>query len=336
MRVMLSNIGCANRRGPRVPARRLLAAALVVAVLPTMAVPALGQAQTVPPDALAGRSLPPITPIAKPDYAKEIPLYPGKKLAGPDEQWETYLGGTIVRNVTVPTLIPFLPDPAKATGTAVILAPGGGFRYLGMDVVEARRLADQGVAAFILKYRTVPTERDSKAFLVNLYQFLGSAIKANQGSASAAPKASDIPVEALEDGQAAVRLVRSRAGEWGINPQRIGMYGGSAGAVTAIAVGLSGDASARPDFIAASIGPKFVGDVPAYAPPLFIAAAIDDPIFPSAGENIVSAWAKAKIPVEAHFYERGGHGLPKGTTGEKWFDAFEAWMRMRGWLAQSR
>jgi len=127
---------------------------------------------------LNSRRLPPITPIPAPANPDSILLYPDARVGGLDEQWENYVGGPICRNVVRPTLTPFLPDPAKSTGAAVIVAPGGGFWYLGMDDVKiAQRLADRGIAAFLLKYRLLPTSRDPQEFLMKMFQDLGEAAK---------------------------------------------------------------------------------------------------------------------------------------------------------------
>jgi acetyl esterase/lipase len=285
---------------------------------------------TAPP---AGSQLPPISTIAKPEsYKSEIPLYPSQTAHGPDEQWESYLGGPIVRNVINPTLTPLPPEPEKATRTAVIYAPGGGFKYLGMSNPETDALRAEGVRVFVLKYRTETTDRDPKTFLTNLYKWLFDMAAKNQLPGASEAKPLHAPKEALEDGLAAVRLVRSRAKEWGIDPERIGFMGGSAGAMTAIDVAFTKDDQARPDFIVTLIGPKKIDDVPATAPPLFAAASSDDPLFPGATEDLVAAWSKANRPVEAHFFERGGHGIGKGTTGERWLEGLIAWMKMHGWL----
>ena len=284
----------------------------------------------------APSQLPPINPIAKPVFKGEFPLYPSALVRGPGEQWESYLGGPIVRNVINPTLTPMLPESGKANGTAVIYAPGGGFLYLGMNDSEPARLLAQGVTVFLLKYRTNPTDRDPRTFLTNMYRFLFDMAAKNRSPGASGAPALHAPVQALADGLAAVRLVRSRAKEWGIDPKRIGFMGGSAGAMTAIDVAFTWDDQARPDFIVAMIGPKKVDEVPPTAPPLFVAASNDDPLFPGSTEGLVEAWSKANRPVEAHFYERGGHGLAKGTTGEKWFDSLIAWMTQHGWLGAAK
>jgi acetyl esterase/lipase len=317
----------ARRLTPSAVAVRLLAAALVLTPIAADA-----QVPSTPP----AMQLPPITPIAKPVFAHELPLYPGRNVNAPEEQWENYLGGPIVRNVVIPTLIPMLPDIAKRNGTAVIYAPGGGFQYLGMNDAEPHLLTEQGVTVFVLKYRTNQTDRNPQTFLANLYKFLFDMVAQNKQQGAAEFKPLHAPKDALEDGLAAVRLVRSRAQEWGIDPRRVGFMGGSAGAMTAIDIGYTSDAEARPDFLVAMIGPKKVEDVPATAPPLFVAASTDDPLFPGSTENILGAWNKANRPVEAHFFEKGGHGLAKGTTGEPWFSSLVNWLKMHGWLGTPR
>jgi acetyl esterase/lipase len=316
---------CGNRWLVNLFGTTLLATALA-ASSPVLAQPAS------PP---AGMQLPPITEIARPARPGEIPLYPGRVVKGPQEQWNTYLGGPIVRNVVTPTLTPMLPPAGKANGTAVIYAPGGGFYYLSMSDAEPQRLLDQGVTVFLLKYRTKVSNRDPKTFLTELYKFLFAAVAENQktGAANTAPL--HATPEALEDGLAAVRLVRSRAKEWNIDPTRIGFMGASAGAMTALDVSFTADAAARPDFIVAMISPKKIAAVPATAPPLFAASSVDDPLFPGSTENLVAAWARAGRPVEAHFYEKGGHGLPAGSTSDRWFDQLVLWMKSHGWI-QSR
>lgn len=283
--------------------------------------------------------MPPVTSlpaIARPVTKDEFPLYPSRSIKGPDEQWETYLGGPIVRNVINPTLRVMVPQPGKANGTAVVFAPGGAFLYVGMNDPEPQRLVDEGVTVFVLKYRTNPTDRDSRAFLTNMYTWLAGMVARERRPEAANEPRLRTPPQVLEDGLAAVRLVRSRAKEWGIDPKRVGFIGGSAGAVTAIDVGLTTDDAARPDFIATFIGLKRIEAVPSSVPPLYIASSSDDPLFPGTTENVVSAWSKAGRPVEAHFYERGGHGMPKGTSGERWFDGVLSWMTMHGWIGERR
>jgi acetyl esterase/lipase len=291
-------------------------------------------------DVLAGRKLPPITPIPAPPAPNAILLYPDAKIEGLDEQWENYAGGPIVRNVVRPTLTPFLPDPAKANGAAVIIAPGGAFMYLGMEgegYKFAQWLAERGVVVFVLKYRIRPTSRDPQEFLANMFAMLRKV--ASDRAQDKPPTDADIPgvpAAALEDAQTAVRLVRSRAGEWHVDGARIGFIGFSAGAFLSLRAGLVSDPAARPDFIATMYGPTNIAEVPAYAPPLFLAAALDDPLFAVGTGDLMAAWSRAKRPIEAHFYEHGGHGFAKGTTSEFWNEQFYAWMDRRGLLKAAK
>lgn len=279
---------------------------------------------------------PAISEIPAPDASKAIPLGPRAPASAPPEQWETFAGQQIVRNVTEPTLTPVLPDPAKATGAAVIVAPGGGFLFLSMEnegFPVAQWLADRGVAAFVLKYRTRTTPRDPQGFLAAMSSLM-------RGAAQGSEPAIETPPEAVADAQAAVRLVRARAQAWGIDPARVGLLGFSAGAMTTLGVALSEDKAARPDFIAPIYGPMGPRQVPADAPPMFLAVALDDPLM-TQGKSIglIDSWRTAKRPVEAHLYERGGHGF--GMSGKRpasklWIDEFYAWMTDRGLLAPKR
>jgi len=272
-----------------------------------------------------------MAPIAIPAQPSAIVLDTGK-LAGATapEAWHRQYGSVFARNVTVATLTPFLPDPAKATGTAVIVAPGGGFQTLSMqnegwDV--ARALAARGVAAFVLKYRLNPTPQDLATFA----QPAPRATRPPRPNA-AAMMAGLAPQ--IADARAAFALVRTRAGEWHVDPARIGMVGFSAGAMLTMATTVAGQ-DAKPAFIGNIYGPLAAMTVPADAPPMFVALAADDPFFGNGGFGLIDSWRAAKRPVEFHLFEQGGHGFgmyPKTTTSTGWFDEFTRWMAMHGWL----
>jgi acetyl esterase/lipase len=273
--------------------------------------------------------------IAAPDQPTAIVLgtgpLPGARHA---EAWHRQYGSVFARNVTVATLTPFLPDPAKATGTAVIVAPGGGFRSLSMqnegwDV--ARALADRGVAAFVLKYRLEQTPVDLDGFAHSMREMLSGPVPAHRIDPAAS--ISRLGPQ-IADARAAFARVRARAEEWGVDPQRIGMVGFSAGAMLTLATTLAGE-DARPAFIGTVYGPLAPLDVPPDAPPLFVAIAADDGLFAGGGFGLVERWRAARRPVEFHLYEQGGHGFGmyrKPTTSTGWFDAFARWMAMHGWL----
>ena len=276
-----------------------------------------------------------MTPIAIPAQPDAIVLntgaLPGAKA---QESWHSQYGSVFARNVTVATLTPFLPDPARATGAAVIVAPGGGFKTLSMnnegwDVAKA--LADQGVAAFVLKYRLNQTPQEMAAFEDDMRKMFSGTARPRPPSPqdSAATLAPQIA-----DARAAFALVRARAGTWHIDPDRIGMVGFSAGAMLTMATTLHGQ-DAKPAFIGDIYGPLAAVTVPADAPPLFIALAADDPLFGNGGFGLIDSWRAAKRPVEFHLFEQGGHGFgmyQKTTTSTGWFDAFARWLDMHGYL----
>ncbi len=277
-------------------------------------------------------------PIATPAQPTAIPLKTGTLPdAKAKEAWHQQYGSVFARNVTDATLTPFLPDPAKANGTAVIVAPGGGFRTLSManegwDVAKA--LADRGVAAFVLKYRLNQTPADMAGFERSMREmFSGTAPRPRPNPAAAA----NALAPQIADANAAFALIRSRAAEWKVDPDRIGMIGFSAGAMLTMATTLSSN-EAKPAFIGDVYGPLAASSVPADAPPLFVAIAADDPFFANSGFGLIESWKAAKRPVEFHLYEQGGHGFgmyQKPTTSTGWFDAFVRWMDMHGWLKRA-
>ena len=285
--------------------------------------------------ALAGCLIGP-SAIARPDFASlhftwiatpaqpgAIPLYagaaPGSAHATQHERWGFFYDGRMVHNVTAPTLMPFLPDRGHATGAAMIVAPGGAFMTLSMDdegYKVARLLAARGIAAFVLKYRLDPTPDDDAGLRRALMARVGPAMRA--GVEHAPPILSQ---PAVDDGLQAVRLLRARAGQFGIDPHRIGFVGFSAGAMTALQVALSPDAAARPDAVGMIYGPMAPVAVPKGAPPLFAALAIDDPLMAQGGFGLVTAWRDAGHAAELHVFDSGSHGFGLGapdTTAAHW------------------
>ena len=277
-----------------------------------------------------------MTPIATPAQVDAIVLGTGP-LPGATvpESWHRQYGSAFARNVTVATLTPYLADPAKATGAAVIVAPGGGFRTLSMEnegSEVARALAARGVSAFVLKYRLNQTPRDMAAFERSMGEMFSGAAARPPSSPDAA--AANLAPQ-IADARAAFALVRARAREWHVDADRVGMIGFSAGAMLTMATTLASE-DAKPAFIGNIYGPLGAVAVPADAPPMFVALAADDPLFGNAGIGLIDSWRGAKRPVEFHLYEQGGHGFgmyPKETTSNGWFDAFVHWLGMHGMLA---
>jgi acetyl esterase/lipase len=281
---------------------------------------------------------PPVTASEAPAEPGAIPLY-GKDTPGSadTEVWGRFSARNyMVRNVTRPTLTPFLPKPGKANGAAVIVAPGGAFMGLaitheGWDV--ARALAARGITAFVLKYRLIETPRDE----AEAGKFMGMTMMKE----IAAPMDGELlrTSKAPDDARAALAMVRGNAAKWGIDPKRVGMIGFSAGAMTARRAALDGDPAGRPNFVGYIYGPQDAEAVPADAPPLFNAIAFDDSLFPTKGFPIAAAWLAAKRPVEVHAYQNGNHGFGLGRAGAThalMLDQFVAWLGMQGFLTPKK
>lgn len=275
-----------------------------------------------------------------------IPLWPegvpGLKADAADESAEN----NRVSNVHRPSLTMFAADPAKATGAAIIIAPGGGYARLAIDHEGwqlARWCNERGITAFVLKYRM-------------------------KEYGEPAP---------LQDVTRAIRLVRSRAEEFGVAADRIGIMGSSAGGHVAATgatlfdhvaakTGAALDVvSARPDFavllypvitmdasythagsrenlLGQDPAPKLVElyslekQVTAATPPTFIFYTQEDKTVPVRnGVEFFAALTGAKVPAEIHIFERGPHGmgmLPDRGPASDWPVLLEAWMRLHGWM----
>lgn len=268
----------------------------------------------------------------------EIPLWPGVAPGSEasrqrEVRYQGETGEAMVRNVVRPTLTPYLPDPADANGTAVVIAPGGAFVFLSWEM-EGTRLAEwlrsRGYAAFLLKYRLM----DSGTTDADVSARLAEVLIGARGNADAPPMPA-VSALGIADGQQAIRLVRQRAAEWRISPDRVGIIGFSAGAYLAMGVVLESDLPSRPNFAAPIYGPGLDRPaVPPDAPPLFIVAADNDPLIPSSGSaNLYLAWRAAGRPAELHIYARGGHGFGmkrQNLPSDDWIDRFGAWLAVNG------
>ena len=271
-----------------------------------------------------------------------IPLWPNG--APGSENWshqeqETILpppfGGRSIRNVTQPTLTAFPPSPSLACGTAVIICPGGAFHGLAIDhegINVAHWLNARGVAAFVLKYRLVPTPVRDEDFVQQMVQQMQSQPAPNKLKELTRP----IELLAIADGQQAMKVVRKHASEWGIATGRIGMMGFSAGARVTVGVALEHDAESRPNFAAPIYGALWEDlAVPADAPPLFIALANDDELAVDPSLALYGAWRAAGRSVELHIYSQGGHGFgmrKQGMPADHWIDRFAEWLQAQGFL----
>ncbi len=265
--------------------------------------------------------------------AREIPLYPGVAPGSENWHYPERTAGTAERpqaqNIVRPVLLYYPADKAKAVGTAMIVAPGGGFwtlmmSYEGVDV--AKRLNQMGVDAFVLKYRTVYVDPN------------GPPGAPPRGPATAGPQAGqNVREMAGADGQQAVRILRQRAAEFGVSPNRIGIIGYSAGGAVVLST-VYGPADGRPDFAAPIYAAGASSKAPpAGAPPLFIAVAADDQAVGCQGSiDLFGAWKKAGLPAELHVFQTGGHGFgKKGGGADHYLDRLEEWLKLNGWLDKS-
>ncbi|MEO3408315.1 alpha/beta hydrolase [Mucilaginibacter sp. CAU 1740] len=225
-----------------------------------------------------------------------------------------------VKNIHNPSLTVFTPPKDKANGAAVVICPGGGHRllvYTAEGVDPAKYLNNLGVTVFVLKYRL--------------------------GRDSASPY--KIDVHAKQDGYRAMRLVRNMATRYGLDTNRIGMMGFSAGGevVDMVAYGEDkGDQkaadpvdrlNARPNFLIQIYpGPLYIPDkLPADAPPVFLLAANDDVCCSPSVVKLLERYREAKIPVELHLYTQGDHGFNMGYRSK--LKTISSWpQRMADWL----
>lgn len=256
-----------------------------------------------------------------------------------------------VWNVTTPTYQAFLPPRGKGNGAAVIVAPGGGFRFLSIHkegTEVARWLNDRGIAAFVLKYRLVT-------------RLPGETAEAQRDRLNASMRSEDRGTRAAEDGIQALRLIRSRADRYGIDPRRIGVVGFSAGGHVAGMMALAPEPE-RPDFAGLIYGMPFVTPppplpaanlpwpegtpkepwlrpppkpAPGALPPHFMVIAQDDEIAGQGFRQYYAAMLDAGYKPEVHLYDKGNHGfgmLKRGLTTDYWIDEFYWWMQARGFL----
>lgn len=256
-----------------------------------------------------------------------IPLWPqgapgSEARAAEPEKTE----GSNVVNVHNPSITPYVPEAAKATGTAVIICPGGGHSKLCLGhegYALAEWFQERGIAAFVLKYR-LAREKDSTYTIQD---------------------------HAMADARRAIRLIRSRAAEWHINPERLGILGFSAGGELAAFAAMKNDPgqkdatdpieqqSSRPDFQALIYpGTSGLFEVEKGMPPLFIAAGYGDRKDISEGmATLYLKYKAAGVKAEMHMYANAGHGFgykadAKPSGAARWPERFTEWLTDSGLL----
>ncbi len=230
--------------------------------------------------------------------------------------------GTVVFNVVTPTLTAYLPERTRATGTGVIIAPGGAFVALAIDLEGnnvARWLQEKGIAAFVLKYRIMEKRQEGIPSGMNM---------------------DEAGKYGIADGIQALKVVRQHAAEWGLSPDRVGFMGFSAGAMVTSGSLLQKDAAARPNFAAMIYGGPFgvIPAIPAKLPPMFLAWAQDDALALGPVVKFYEALTSAGHKPEVHIFRAGGHGFgmqKQGASSDHWIDAFYYWLEAQGFTRRT-
>lgn len=258
-----------------------------------------------------------------PSLPAPVPLWPNGASGSEARKDEPEkVVGNSVSNIHFPTLTVYLPPKDKATGVGIIVCPGGGHRNLvmqkeGYDI--AGWLSARGIAAFVIKNR-----------LAN-----------DDATPAGTPQPYTVERDALADAQRAIRLVRSRASEWGIDPTKVGIMGFSAGGELTGCAAMHPDAGnpnaadpidrldARPAFQGLIYPGQSQKIKPVKgAPPAFLCCGADDR--PDISEGVAKVYLlfkQAGVPVEMHIYAGIGHGFglrPGPSVG--WPDRFREWL----------
>lgn len=241
----------------------------------------------------------------------------------------------VVYNVTNPSLLVYqVPKGVKNTGTAIVIAPGGGFQSLsvnreGIELAEAS--SKKGITAFVLKYRLNKTETNDPA------REMMDKLK----DRAAFEKNSLATIKlAAQDGKNALKYVRDNASKYGIDVKKVGIIGFSAGSTVAMETVLDNTADQLPDFVANIYGGPREDLLKTATPekkiPMFVCAASDDQLkLAPRSIQLYNKWLEAGQSVELHIYAKGGHGFGTGKQNlpvDSWLNRFEEWLAFQGLL----
>jgi len=278
---------------------------------------------------------------------EELLLWPGQAPGTDNWQFPETVntapeGDRVISNVSKPSLTVYLPEPVVSNGTAVIIAPGGALRVLGMDnegSKVARWLNSRGIAAFVLKYRTLQTDPNAPSPEPKANPGPREELTIRDGNANPEPDNSalrEILEMGIADAHQALNLVRERANDWGIDRNRVGLMGFSAGGGVVIGATLAESDSGMPNFLVSLYGPSLQNVVvPQQAPPLFIAVGNNHFNVTNGCLALFAAWKSAGKSAEIHIYDQvnGGFGMRRhGLPVDDWIVRFYEWLEARGLL----
>lgn len=272
-------------------------------------------------------------------YAQQvIKLYNGKAPGSENWNWSEkemfspVFNTQVVYNVAVPTLTAYLPDKSIATGTAVVIAPGGAFQLLSINsegIEVAQWLNKKGIAAFVLKYRLA--EIKSSDPVTEMMANMSNQKKMEEIVTQIVPLC-------ILDGLAAVKYVRANASSYGVDQNKIGIMGFSAGGTVTLGVTYKYEKDSRPNF-SAPIYPFVSPDlatakISSDAPPLFICATSNDGLgLATHSTNLYNKWLADGKSVELHMYSKGDHGFgmrKQNLPSDTWIDRFYDWLKLQG------
>jgi acetyl esterase/lipase len=264
-----------------------------------------------------------------------VSLYAGKAPGSEKWNWaekeiQAAPGNKMIYNVVVPELLVYPAPAEKATGTSIIVAPGGAFHILSIDnegINVAKWLNELGITAFVLKYRLVKSVTDNP--FTELMPLMSDFKKLDEINDT-------VVVMAKNDGIEAMKYVRNYAKQLNLDPGKIGFMGFSAGGTVTMSVMLSAPQPYKPDFVApiylynnAVLG----NEMPNKVTPIFVAVASDDQLkFVPHSIKVYQDWMNAKHPAELHIYENGGHGFgikKNNTASDQWSEDFKHWLKGR-------
>lgn len=283
-----------------------------------------------------------------------IRLYDGK--APGSESWtmkEANLGENGMKmlfNVSEPTLEVFMPQ--QPNGTAMVICPGGAFcmlSYTTEGTMVAEELNKQGITAFVLKYRTQPltnadgseptTPQQYGEALTRIVTEAAQKFAADNGrEPSVVENCAQIENEdkAFADADRAIALIRSHAAQWGLDTDKIGIIGFSAGAITSMHQTLYNTPESKPNFSAIIYG-GWTEDckLAEGTGPIYLCSPVNDVFRPDEALNVLSACREAKVPVEYHLFWDSQHGFGAVSTGknvDKWIPLLTGFMKDVGFL----